>query len=152
MSTLKTKLVEDRNQAMRLGDKPRLSVIRLILAALLSYEKDHNLSVTDDLVITILQKMVKQRKEAIAQYQAGQRTDLAHKEEQEIQLIQQYLPALLSPTEIVQAIDTAISQVQAHSLKDMGKVMTVLKPALHGKADMSAVSQMVRDKLQSVSP
>src|SRR5690349_19824640 len=126
--------------AMRSQDKERLAVIRLILAALKQREVDERITLTNEDVIAILDKMVKQRRESIVQFEAGNRPELAAQEVTEIQIIQHYLPAQLSETEVAQLIDAAILESGAASAKDMGKVMAILKPKLQGRADMAVVS------------
>lgn len=148
-SAIKGQIQEDMKTAMRNQDKERLATIRLILAALKQREVDERITLTDEHVIAILDKMVKQRRESITQYEAGNRPDLVEKEKSEIQVIQHYLPAQLSEAEIASLIDTAIKDSGATSAKDMGKVMGVLKPKLQGRADIAVVSAKVKEKLSA---
>jgi uncharacterized protein YqeY len=146
-STLKTQITDDMKTAMRNQDKDRLSVIRLILAALKQKEVDERIELTDEHVLAILNKMIKQRRDSISQYEAGNRADLAQKEAAEITVIQTYLPAQMSTADIEQAVAAAIQAVGATSAKDMGKVMGALKGSLAGKADMTVVSAKVKERL-----
>lgn len=146
-SALKTRIQEDRKNAMRNQDKRRLGAIQLIMAAVKQYEVDERKEMTDEQLTTILNKMLKQRRDSIAAYQAASRDDLVEQETFEVNLIQEYLPAALSEAELTQMIDSAITSAQAKSPQDMGKVMNVLKPLIQGRADMSAVSAIVKQKL-----
>jgi uncharacterized protein len=146
-SAIKDKILDDMKATMRAQDKERLSAIRLILAALKQREVDERITLTDEHVLAILNKMIKQRRDSITQFEAGNRPDLAQKEAQEITIIQSFLPAQLSIAEIEQAIQAAVQEVNASSPKDIGKVMGVLKNTLQGKADMSVVSAKVKEKL-----
>lgn len=146
-STLKTHITDDMKNAMRSQDKDRLATIRLILAALKQKEVDERIELTDEHVLAILNKMIKQRRDSISQYEAGGRADLAKKEADEIAVIQTYLPAQMSTAEIEQAVASAIQEAGAASAKDMGKVMGLLKGKLAGKADMTVVSAKVKEKL-----
>lgn len=145
--SLKARIQEDMKAAMRGGDKPRLATIRLIMAAIKQREVDERIELDDAQVTAVLDKMVKQRRESIEQYQAAGREELAAKEQQEIEVIQDYLPEPLTEAEIGQLIDDAIAAGGASSIKDMGKVMGQLKPKLQGRADMGAVSGQVKAKL-----
>lgn len=149
MSTIKGQITEDMKTAMRSQDKDRLATIRLILAALKQREVDERITLTDEHVLAILDKMVKQRRESIAQYEAANRPELAQKEAEEIVVIQQYLPEQLSDTELTGLIDAAIQESGATSAKDMGKVMGILKPKVQGRADVGAVSAKVKDRLSA---
>lgn len=144
---IKGQIQEDMKNAMRSQDKERLAIIRLILAALKQREVDERIELTDDDVLVILDKMVKQRRESITQYEAGNRPDLAQKEAAEIIVIQHYLPAQLSEAEIDVLIDAAIKESNAASMRDMGKVMGILKPKVQGRADVAAISAKVKNKL-----
>lgn len=146
-ATIKDKILEDVKAAMRSQEKERLGTIRLITAALKQKEVDERIVLTDEQVLAILNKMIKQRRDSISQFEAGNRTDLAQKEAEEIRIIQQYLPAQLSSAEIDQAITAAIQESGATSAKDMGKVMGVLKAKIQGKADMTVVSAKVKERL-----
>ncbi|AHK80327.1 glutamyl-tRNA amidotransferase [Ectothiorhodospira haloalkaliphila] len=144
---LKTRLTEDTKAAMRSGDKPRLGTLRLIQSAIKQLEVDTRTEVDDAQILAALDKMVKQRRESISQYQNANREDLAAKEQAELDIIQTYLPQQLSEDEIRDHIEAAISETGAESPRDMGKVMGVLKPKLQGRADMGAVSGMVKARL-----
>jgi uncharacterized protein YqeY len=146
-SAIKDRITEDMKSAMRAQEKERLATIRLILAACKQREVDERIVLTDEHVIAILNKMIKQRRESIAQFETGNRPDLAKKEADEVTLIQQYLPAQLGAAEIEQAVAAAITESGAASAKDMGKVMGLLKNKLQGKADMTVVSAKVKEKL-----
>ena len=146
-SPLKDKITEDMKTAMRGQMKERLATIRLILAALKQREVDERIMLNDEQVLATLNKMIKQRRDSVTQYESGNRPDLAAKELEEIKLIQEYLPAQLSEAEVAQAIADAITESGAASAKDMGKVMGVLKAKLSGKADMTVVSAKVKEKL-----
>ena len=145
--SLKTQLNEDMKTAMRAKDKPRLGVIRLALAAIKQREVDERIELDDTEVLVVLDKMVKQRRESIRQYREAKRDDLADKEDFEISVIQDYLPTALSDDELQKIIQSAISESGASSMKDMGKLMAVLKPQVQGRADMSAVSKIVKEAL-----
>ncbi len=145
--TIKDKILEDMKTAMRAQEKDRLATIRLILAALKQREVDERIVLTDEQILATLNKMIKQRRDSISQFEAGNRPDLAQKEAAEIQVIQIYLPAQLSENEIAQAVAAAITESGASSAKDMGKVMGILKSQLQGKADMTLVSAKVKERL-----
>ncbi len=144
---LKEKITNDMKDALRAGDKPRLSVIRLMLAAIKQREVDERISLDDAQVLAVLDKMLKQRRDSVAQFEKGNRSDLAAQETAEIKIIQSYLPAQLSQTELQQLVDVAIRESNATSMKDMGKVMGLLKPKVQGRADMGAVSASIKAKL-----
>ena len=146
-SAIKEKILEDMKTAMRAQEKDRLGTIRLILAALKQKEVDERIVLTDEHVLAILNKMIKQRRDSITQYEAGKRPDLAQKEADEIRIIQQYLPAQLGEDELDQAIAAAIQESGAQSIKDLGKVMSLLKAKVQGKADMTIVSAKVKELL-----
>jgi uncharacterized protein len=150
-STIKARITEDMKTAMRSQAKERLGTIRLILAALKQREVDERITLTDEQIIAILDKMIKQRRESIAQYEAGNRPEAAAKEKDEITLIQEYLPAQLSPEELANLIQSAIKESGAASARDMGKVMGILKPQLQGRADMTLVSNQVKDNLSALT-
>ncbi len=134
---------------MKSGDKDRLAVLRLVSAAVKQREVDDRIDVDDLEMITILDKMAKQRRESIEQFVKGGRDDLAEVEKKELEIIQTYLPQPLSEDEIQALIDQAVSDTGASEIRDMGKVMGVLKPQLQGRADMSAVSAKIKSKLGS---
>lgn len=148
MTTIKDRILEDMKTAMRSQDKERLATIRLILAALKQREVDERIVLTDEQILATLNKMIKQRRDSIAQFEAGNRPDLAKKETDEVAVIQAYLPAQLSSAEIDQAISAIVKEAGASSAKDMGKVMGLLKAKLQGKADMSLVSSKVKELLK----
>jgi uncharacterized protein YqeY len=145
--SLKTQLTEDMKAAMKSGEKERLGVIRLINAAIKQKEVDERIEMTDPLVLAVLEKMVKQRKDSIGQYEAAAREDLAAIERYELSVIDAYLPAKLGEAEVLAAIDAAIAETGAASAADMGKLMAVLKPKLAGQADMGEVSKLVKQHL-----
>jgi uncharacterized protein YqeY len=133
--------------AMRAKDAPRLSTVRLVLAAIKQREVDERKELTDADVVAVIEKMIKQRRESIAQYEQASRKDLADVEKFELQLLSSYLPQQMSEAEISQAVDAAIAEAKPVGIKDMGKVMAILKPRLAGKADMGKVSNLVKSKL-----
>jgi uncharacterized protein YqeY len=146
--SLKQQITEDMKNTMRAGDKRRLGVIRLIQAAIKQIEVDNRIDDLDDTqVLAVLDKMVKQRRESIAQYEKAGRTDLADQEKYEIEVLQPYLPAALSEDEINDMITAAIEETGASSMRDMGKVMGILKPKMQGRADMGAVSGQIKARL-----
>ena len=142
--SLLIQLKEEMKNAMRAKDKCRLGVIRMALSAIKLAEIDHKTEATDDNIIAILTKMVKQRKESIKMFTDGGRDELAAKEAEEVIAIQFFLPQPLTDAKIKDLIDKAINETDAASMADMGKLMAVLKPLLQGKADMGAVSSQVR--------
>lgn len=146
-SIIKGKVLEDMKTAMRSQEKDRLATIRLIMAAFKQREVDERIELSDEQVLATLNKMIKQRRDSITQYEAGNRPDLAQKEAEEIRIIQSYLPAQLSEAEIEHAVKAAIQESGAASAKDMGKVMGILKGKLQGKADMTIVSTKVKEQL-----
>jgi len=133
--------------AMKGGDKERLATIRLMMSAMKQIEVDERIELDDTRVLGILDKMVKQRRESISQFQSGGRNDLAEKEQAEIDIISDFLPQALSEEEIETIINTAISKTGAASMKDMGKVMGIVKPQITGRADVGAVSQKIKSLL-----
>ena len=145
--SLKQQLTEDMKAAMKAGEKDRLGVIRLVNAAIKQKEVDERVEMTDPLVLAVLEKMVKQRKDSITQYEAAGREDLAAVERYELSVIDGYLPAKLGEAEILAAIDAAIQETGAAGPADMGKLMAVLKPKLAGQADMGEVSKLVKQRL-----
>ncbi len=147
VSALKQRITDDMKAAMKGGDKPRLGVIRLMLAAIKQIEVDERIELDDARVLSVLDKMVKQRRDSITQYENAGRTELADQEKFEIGIIQEYLPAQLTEAEIATLIDEAIEATGAASMKDMGKLMGKLKPKLQGRADMGAVSAQIKQKL-----
>jgi uncharacterized protein YqeY len=147
MSDLSNRINDDVKAAMKAKDKPRLGVLRLITAAIKQREVDEQITLDDNQVLAVLEKMVKQRKDSIAQYEKAGRDELAQQEALEIGIIQDYLPEQLSDDEIDALIAEAISSTGAASMKDMGKVMGMLKPRLAGRADMGKVSQIIKKHL-----
>ena len=150
--TLKQRIDEDMKAAMRAKDKPRLGTIRLITAAMKQREVDERIELDDAQVLVILDKMLKQRRDSLSQYEAAARADLAAQEAYEIGVIQEYLPAPLSEAEIGAMIDEAITALGVASIKEMGKVMAALKPQMQGRADMSAVSAKIKNRLSALFP
>lgn len=134
---------------MKSGDKARLLVIRNMLSAIKQIEVDERIDLDDARVIVVLDKMSKQRRESIAQYTTAGRDDLIQIEAAELEIIQEFLPEAMSDTEIETAIDDAINTTGASSIKEMGKVMGILKPKLQGRADMGKVSQLIKSRLAS---
>jgi uncharacterized protein len=145
--SLKDRITDDMKSAMRAGEKDRLATIRLALAALKQREVDERIVLDDSQVLAVIEKMIKQRKEAITQFEAGGRADLVAKESAEITVLQTYLPAQMSDAEIDAVIAEAIASTGATSIKDMGKVMGAVKAKAQGKADMGAVSARIKQKL-----
>lgn len=145
--SLKQQLTDDMKTAMKAGEKERLGVIRLINAAIKQREVDERIELDDAAVLAVLEKMVKQRKDSISQYEAAKREDLAAVERAEMAVIETYLPAKLGEAEVLAAIKEAIAQTGASSPADMGKLMGVLKPKLAGQADMGQVSALVKKAL-----
>jgi uncharacterized protein len=144
---LKERITEDMKSAMRAGEKERLGTIRMILAAIKQREVDERITLDDGQVLAVVEKMIKQRKEAISQFESGGRADLVAKETAEIGLLQGYLPAQMSDAEIDAVIAEAIAATGAASIKDMGKVMGLVKAKAQGRADMGAVSARIKQKL-----
>jgi uncharacterized protein len=144
---LRERITEDMKSAMRAGDKERLGTIRLALAAIKQREVDERITLDDPQVLGVLEKMIKQRREAITQFASGGRADLVSKETAEIGVLQAYLPAQMSPAEIDALITAAIAATGAASIKDMGKVMAAVKPKAQGRADLGAVSARIKQKL-----
>jgi hypothetical protein len=144
---LKQRLTDDMKSAMKGGDKARLGVIRLINAAIKQREVDERTELDDTQVLAVLEKMVKQRRDSIAQYESAGREDLAEGERFELEVCQDYLPEALSEGEITALIDEAVAATGATSMRDMGKLMGVLKPKLQGRADMGEVSKRVKARL-----
>jgi uncharacterized protein YqeY len=145
--TLKERLTEDMKSAMRGAEKERLSTIRMVQAAIKQREVDERITLDDAQVLAVLEKMIKQRRESIAQFEQGGRADLVAKERAEIELLKTYLPAPLSPAELDALITDAIAASGATSVKDMGKVMGIVKSTAAGRADMGAVSARIKAAL-----
>lgn len=144
---LKQRLVEDMKAAMKAGEKRRLGIIRLINAAIKQREVDERIELDDIQVLAVLDKMLKQRRDSITQYEAAKREDLAEQERYEIGVCQEYLPTALTADEIAALIEAAVVASGAVSLKEMGKVMALLKPQVQGRADVGAVSALVKQRL-----
>jgi uncharacterized protein YqeY len=145
--TLKERITEDMKTAMRSGEKDRLAVIRLLQAAIKQREVDERITLDDTQVTSVLEKMIKQRKESIAAFEKGARADLVAKESAEIVVLQPYLPAQLGEAELDALIAEAIASTGAASIKDMGKVMGIVKGKAAGRADMGAVGARIKAKL-----
>jgi len=149
MSETRQRVLDDIKTAMKAGDKSRLGTLRLMSAAIKQKEVDERIELDEPAVIAIFDKLLKQRRESITQYGAAGRVDLVAQEQFEVDLIKTYLPAALSEAEINAIVDAAVSETAATSVKDMGKVMGLVKPRMQGRADMSIVSKMIRDRLNS---
>ncbi|MHC1655337.1 GatB/YqeY domain-containing protein [Stenotrophomonas maltophilia] len=145
--SMKQQLTEDMKAAMKAGEKHKLGVIRLINAAIKQREVDERIELDDTAVIAVLDKMVKQRKDSVSQYEAAKREDLAEIERAEIVVIEAYLPAKMGEAEILAAVQAAIAETGATGAADMGKLMGALKPKLAGQADMGLVSKLVKQAL-----
>jgi uncharacterized protein YqeY len=144
---LKERITDDMKAAMRAGEKERLGVIRMITSAIKQREVDERISLDDAQVLSVLEKMIKQRKESLVQFEAGNRPDLVAKESAEITLLQGYMPSQLSGGEIESLIADAIAATGATSIKEMGKVMGIIKAKAQGRADMAAVGAKIKAKL-----
>lgn len=145
--SLKERVQEDMKAAMRAHEKRRLDAVRLILAAIKQHEVDKRVDADDAVVLAILDKMVKQRRDSISQYQTANRQDLVDQENFELEVIHAYMPTPLTETEVANLVGAAIASTGASSAKDMGKVMAILKNELQGRADMSAVGALVKQRL-----
>ena len=145
--SLKERVTDDMKAAMRAKEAARLSAIRLLLAAMKQREVDERIALSDADVIGIVEKMIKQRRESIAQYEKGGRADLADAEKFEVGVLAAYLPQQMAEAEVAAAVDAALAESGAKAIADMGKVMALLKPRLAGRADMGRVSALVRSKL-----
>ena len=145
--SLKEQITEDMKAAMRAKDSGRLATIRLLTAAIKQKEVDERIDVSDEQVLAIIEKMIKQRKDSISQFEAGGRQDLADIEKAELAILATYMPAALSDAEVQAEVAAAVAALGAAGPQDMGKVMGVLKPKLAGRADMTAVSAMVKAAL-----
>jgi len=141
---LRDSITEDMKTAMRAGDKERLGLIRMLLAAIKQREVDERITLDDGQTLSVIEKMIKQRKESVGQFEAGGRSDLAEKETAEIAVLSAYLPTQLSAAELDAIIQEAISTTEAQSIKDMGKVMGIVKGNAAGRADMSAVGARIK--------
>jgi uncharacterized protein len=145
--SLKERITDDMKAAMRSGEKERLGVIRMITSAIKQREVDERITLDDVQVLSVLEKMIKQRKESLVQFQAGNRPDLVDKETAEITLLQTYMPSQLSDSELDGLIADAIAATGAATIKDMGKVMGIIKQKAQGRADMGAVGAKIKAKL-----
>jgi uncharacterized protein len=146
---LKNQLTEAMKDAMRAKDKARLGTIRLALAEVKKVEVDERIEPDDARVLSLLEKMIKQRKESIRQYEAAGRTDLADTEQAEIEVLQTFMPAALSEQEVDAIITKAMADTDAKTMQDMGKVMAAVKPQVAGRADMAAISQTIKSRLSN---
>ena len=147
--SLKGQITEDMKSAMKAGDKDRLKVVRLMLSAVKQIEIDKRIEIDDAGVLAVLDKMVKQRRDSVEQFEKGNREDLAKIERDEIAILEQYLPAQLSAKELASLIDEAIKTSNAAGIRDMGKVMGQIKAKAAGRADMGAVSAAVKERLNA---
>jgi uncharacterized protein len=145
--TLKERITDDMKAAMRSGEKERLGVIRMLTAAIKQREVDERITLDDGQVLGVIEKMIKQRKESLIQFQAGNRPDLVAKETAEVALLQSYMPSQLSDAEVDGLVSDAIATTGAASIKDMGKVMAIIKGKAQGRADMGAVGAKIKAKL-----
>ena len=148
--SLKARITDDMKAAMKGGERERLGVIRLILAAIKQREVDERIQLDDTQVLTVLEKMLKQRRDSVQQFEAASREDLAAQERYEIGVIDAYMPAKLSDAELAHIIDAVIAETGAAGPKDMGKVMAGVKLQAAGRADMGAVSGLIKAKLTQV--
>ena len=147
MSELKKSITDDMKSAMKAKDRQALKAVRMILEAIKQKEIDERIELNDAQVMTVIQKMVKQRKDSISQFSDAGRSDLVEIEEAELEIINNYMPEQLSEEEVASFVDKAINDSGANSMKDMGKLMGMLKSQLQGKADMSLVSQLIKSRL-----
>lgn len=147
MPDLKTRIIEDVKTAMRGGDKARLSVLRMLTAEMKQRELVDNIELTDAVIFSAIEKMIKQRRDSEKQYRDGQRPDLADKEAAEIQVLIGYLPQQLSDAEVASLIEQAVKETGAQGAKDMGKIMGWIKPKVQGRADMGKLSGLIKSKL-----
>lgn len=149
MSATRQRVMDDIKVAMKARDKPRLATLRLMSAAIKQKEVDERIELDEETTLAIFDKLLKQRRESISQYQTAGRDDLVAQEQSESEIIQTYMPAAFSDDEIAATIDAAISETGAQSVKDMGKVMGLVKPKLQGRADMSRVSKTIKERLNT---
>lgn len=145
--SLRDRINEDMKAAMKARDAEKLQAIRLLTSAIKQKEVDERIEITDDIVLSIVEKMLKQRKDSIEQFTAGNRMDLVAKEQFEVGILQVYMPAQLSDAELAAVLDAVIAEVGATSAKDMGKVMNALRPKVAGRADMGKLSGVVKARL-----
>ena len=149
MSETRQRVLDDIKTAMKARDKPRLATLRLMSAAIKQKEVDERIELDEAATLAIFDKLLKQRKESISQYQKAGRDDLVAQEQAESEIIQAYMPEALGDDEIAAVIDAAIIETSASSVKDMGKVMGLVKPKLQGRVDMSSVSKTIKDRLNT---
>jgi hypothetical protein len=147
--SLREQITADMKEAMRARDTARLETVRLLRAAIQRREIDEHIELDDDKVLSVIQKMIKQGRDSIKQFEKGHRQDLVEKELVMVRLLEAYVPEALSDSELISLIDKALNEVKAQSIKDMGSVMGFLKTKIRGRADMSTVSTLVREKLNS---
>jgi len=147
--SLKARIQEDVKIAMRAKERGRLAVLRLVTAAIKQKEVDERVELDDTRVLAVLEKMVKQRRESLEQYRNANRSDLAEQEQYELDIIQEYLPEPLSDDELARIISETINELGASSVRDMGPVMNALRDKVQGRADMKAVSQVVKNQLMA---
>ena len=145
--SLKARITEDMKTAMKARETARLGAIRLLLAAMKQKEVDERIELDDDAVVGVIEKMLKQRKDSIAQYEAAKRQDLADAEKFEVEVLTAYMPAGLSAAEVAAIVAAAVAESGAQAMADMGKVMALVKPKLAGRADMAEVSKLIKAKL-----
>ena len=145
--SLRTQITEDMKVAMRARDSARLNAIRLLLAAMKQREVDERIELSDTQVIEVIEKMLKQRRDSISQYEAAKRQDLANAEKYEVGVLTTYLPQPLSDAEVNTMLDAAIAETGAAGVKDMGKVMALIKPQIIGRADVGKVSGLIKARL-----
>lgn len=145
--SLKARISEEMKNAMRAKDTARLGAIRLLLAAIKQREVDERIELDDNQVIEAIEKMLKQRRDSISQYEAANRQDLADVEKQEVSVLQEYLPKALSESELAEILDKVIADTGAAGIKDMSKVMAAIKPLVIGRADMGKISGLIKSKL-----
>lgn len=145
--TLKARITEDMKTALKSGEKARLGALRLLLSAMKQIEVDQRIELDDAAVTTIIEKMLKQRKDSITQFEAAKRTDLAEAEKFELEVLSAYMPKALSGDELAAMVNAAFAESGATSPADMGKVMAVLKPRVAGRADMGELSKLVKARL-----
>ena len=150
MSSLKNQITEDMKSAMKAGEKDRLKVVRLILAAIKQVEVDQRIELDDSAVLAVLDKMVKQRRDSVEQFENGNREDLAAIERAEIEVLETYLPEQLSADELAAMVDEVIAATGAESMRDRGKVMGQIKAKAAGRADMGVVSATVKERLNAL--
>jgi len=145
--SLKARISEDMKTAMKARETARLGAIRLLMAAMKQREVDERIELDDAGIVAVIEKMLKQRKDSITQYEAAKRQDLADAEKFEVEVLTAYMPAALSATEVDAIVATAVAESGAKAVADMGKVMAIVKPKIAGRADMAEVSKLVRSKL-----